>query len=380
MNEPENKDVLLIVDDEEDIRLNLCDFLELEGYEVFDADNGVNALTVLEDQQPDLIVSDLMMPEMGGLELLEELSKREFPSPVVIMTAFGTIDYAVKAMKVGAADFITKPIDYDHMLTVIRRVLRTARLEQKVKEQQQQMEADLQFAGKIQKTLLPSPLDNQFLSMNFRFEPLIDIGGDHLAACQYDEDHIVAALLDVMGHGVSAALVATMAHNELMSRMKEERPPFNVVQHLHRFIEKTIGDTSVFLTLVMADVNRMTNTLTVCNAGHPELYVWKQSSGKLDSISAHVPAVGFPTMLDSHVTETKIPLAPGDRIIFYTDGFTETLKETGEILGKEGFQQLVEKNIRLRSRDFLDEVFRQIDSLRAGEPEDDRTLVLIEIK
>ncbi len=381
MHEPVKKDRVIIVDDEEDIRLNLCDFMELEGYEVLNAENGVKALQIVQEQQLDLIVSDLMMPEMGGMELLEELSKRENPIPIIIMTVFGTIDYAVKAMKVGAADFITKPLDYDHMLTIIRRVLRTARLEQKVKEQQQQMEMDLQFAGKIQTTLLPPPIDNQFLSLNYRFEPLIDIGGDHLAAFQYDEDHFAIALLDVMGHGVSAALVATMLHNELMSRLKEERPPFNVVQHLHRFVEKTIGDTSIFLTLAIADVNLMTHTLIICNAGHPEIYIWKHGDNSLESINAHVPAVGFPMMMmDGDVTESKIPLQSGDRMILYTDGFPETMKHNGEILGKDRFQQLIKKHIRLRSLDFLNEVFREIDALRTGEPEDDRTLVLIEIK
>ncbi len=380
MRDPEKKDRVLVVDDEEDIRLNLSDYLELEGYEVFTMENGAKALEILGEQQPDVIVSDLMMPEMGGMELLEELSKRENPIPVVIMTAFGTIDYAVKAMKVGAADFITKPIDYDYMLAVIHRVLRTTRLEHKVKEQQQQMEADLQFAGSIQKTLLPSPIDNQYISMSYRFEPLIDIGGDNLAVYQYYEDHIAVALLDVMGHGVSAALVANITHNELMSRLKEERPPFNVVQHLHRFIEKTIGDTSIFLTLVICDVNLPTNTLTVCNAGHPEQYVWKNGKGTLDSIRNHFPPVGFPTKMDSDVTESKIALEKGDRIILYTDGFPETKGKNGEIIGKKGFQQIIENNIRLRSTDFLDEMFQNIDSLRLGEPEDDCTLALIEIK
>ena len=79
MRKPEKKDRLLVVDDEEDIRLNLSDYLELEGYEVFTTENGAKALEIQGEQQPDVIVSDLMMPEMGGIELLEELSKRENP-------------------------------------------------------------------------------------------------------------------------------------------------------------------------------------------------------------------------------------------------------------------------------------------------------------
>ena len=380
MQNSESKDLLLIVDDEEAIRLNLCSFMQLKGFEVLEAANGVEALKILENHTPEAIISDLHMPEMGGMELLEELVKRNLDIPFVLMTAFGTIDYAVKAMKIGAADFITKPFDYNHMSRVVERVLNAARLERKVKEQQQQMDADLRLAGEIQKTILPKLIDTPQLSLNYRFEPLIEIGGDHLTVHVYDEDHIAVALFDVSGHGVSAALVANMAHNTLMTRLKEERPPFNVVEHLHRFVRKTISATYMYLTLVIADIDLGAGTLTVCNAGHQELLVWKQKSGSLESIAAHVSAIGFGPRMTGDPTESKVPLGTGDRIILYTDGFPETRGQDGEMFGWDRFKQLIEESIRFRGVDFLDEVFRAIDAFRAEEPEDDRTLALVEIK
>ncbi len=368
------------MDDEEDIRLNLCDFIELEGYEIIEAENGVEALKRLEEKTPQVIISDLMMPQMGGLELLAELSNREMNIPMVIMTAFGTIDYAVKAMKSGAADFITKPIDYDLMLNVIHRVIKAAKLEQKVLEQQRQMEADLQLAGKIQKALLPKPIDNSQMILNYRFEPMIEIGGDHLTVQVFDEDHIAVALFDVTGHGVSAALVANMVQNELLRRLREERPPLNVAEHLNRFVLKTIGDTGMFLTLVIVDVDLITKSLTLCNAGHPDVFVWHQEAQTLESIDSHIPPIGFPTQFASDALETRIPLQQGDRIIIYTDGFTETNVEGDKILGKENFKEMVQKSIRFRAVDFLDEIFRLINKIDSDEPDDDRTLALIEIK
>ena len=380
MRTSETKDVLLIVDDEEDIRLNLCDFMELEGFEVLQAANGSAALEVLENHTPEAIITDLMMAEMGGMELLEEVFKRNLDIPVVIMTAFGTIDYAVKAMKVGAADFITKPIDYDYMLRVVKRVLNAAQLERKVKQQQQQMDADLRLAAKIQKAILPKPIDTPRLSFNFRFEPMIQIGGDCLTVHMYDEDHIAVALFDVSGHGVAAALVANLVHNELRTRLREERPPFNVVEHIHRFVLKTLGKAEMFLTLVIAEIDLVTETLTVSNAGHPDLLLWKQESGSLESITSHVPVIGFPIKMTGDQTESKVTLAAGDRIILYTDGFPETLGQDGKMLGRDRFKQFVEQNIRIRAVDFLDEVFKAIDAFGADEPEDDRTLALVEIK
>ncbi|MFB3787819.1 MAG: PP2C family protein-serine/threonine phosphatase [bacterium] len=374
------KDILLIVDDEEDIRLNLCDFMALEGFDVLSATNGAEAFKILKDQTPDVILTDLIMPHMGGLELLEKLHQKNLDIPVVIMTAFGTIDYAVKAMKVGARDFITKPIDYDYVLKVIHRVLKNARLEQKIKEQQQEMDEDLHLAGRIQNAILPKPIDHARYSLNYRFEPLLEIGGDRLLVHEYGEDHLSLALFDVSGHGVSAALVANLVHIELVSRLCEDRPPFNVIEHLQRFVHKTLGEAEIFFTIIIADVNLFTHTLTVCNAGHPDLLVWKYGQGTLERIHSHIPPVGFPSRAAAESTETRMELAAGDRIILYTDGFPEIRGKDGQILGYDRFTKLVQKKIRLRAIDFLDQVFQSIDSLCAGEMEDDRTLALVEIK
>lgn len=376
----DKKEKLLIVDDEEDIRLNLCDFMELEGFEVCEASNGREALEAVAEHKPAAVISDLMMPEMGGMEFLEELPKRNIDTPVIIMTAFGTIDYAAKAMKVGAADFITKPIDQDYMLTVIQRVLNAARLERKVKEQQRQMEADLRLAGKIQRALLPKPIDTHYLNMTYRFEPMIDIGGDHLTTYIYDEDHIAIALFDVSGHGIAASMVASMVHHELFLRMKEERPPHNIVEHAQRYIKKSFGETGMYLTMVIVDVDLSARCLTACNAGHQELLVWQQNESKLHAVPAHVPPVGFnaPPVLEE--IETRIPLAAGDRILLYTDGFPEARGEDGDQYGRQAFQELIEKNIHLRAVDLLQEVFKAIKEYSPEDPDDDLTLALVDIK
>jgi len=374
------EDFLLVVDDEDGIRLSLCDFLELEGFEVCDAPDGVDALKILKTRSPKLIISDLMMPEVGGLELLEEMEKRKLDIPVIIMTAFGTVEYAIKAMKNGAADFVTKPIDQDYLLKVINRVIKSSQMEQKLKNHQMQLEDDLKLASKIQQAILPKMIDTPQLSMNYRFEPLIEIGGDHLNVHKYDEDHIAVAIYDVTGHGVAAALVANMIHNQLTIRLKEERPPYNVVEHLDRFMNNTIGDTHTFATLVIVDINLHTKTLTVCNAGHPELLIWKHAENTLKSISSHLPPVGLTPNMVADNSATKIPISSGDRIIMYTDGFTETEDRNGQMLGQKGFKELVEKNIRFRTSDFIDEMFKTVNELQVDEAEDDRTLAVVEIK
>ncbi len=102
--------------------------LESEGYQVFDARDGTEALELYRENWVDLILTDLQMPEMDGLELLQLLKEEGSLVDVIIMTAYGTIEKAVEAMKIGALDFITKPFDTDYLLILLRRALKNRRM------------------------------------------------------------------------------------------------------------------------------------------------------------------------------------------------------------------------------------------------------------
>jgi len=134
-----SENLILVVDDEQVICLSLCDFLELEGYETMQASNGSKALAVLETNRPKMIISDLMMPEIDGLTLLDELRRRDVQIPVIIMTAYASVDRAIQAMKNGAADFVTKPLDLDYLLQIVKRVNERIEMSEKIKMQQQRL-------------------------------------------------------------------------------------------------------------------------------------------------------------------------------------------------------------------------------------------------
>jgi len=374
------KGLLLLVDDEEDIRQNLRDYAEMEGYEVLEAENGEEALRILDQEQPGVVISDIMMPVMDGLELLKRIHTGGNDVPVIIMTAFGTIERAVKAMKLGAADFITKPIDLDMMLQVVKRVLTRAELEQKVKQQEQQMKEDLHLASMIQRCMLPQNLDTPLLSLNLRYEPLIEIGGDYLTAQAYGDDRIGVALYDVTGHGVAASLVATMIHHQLSHIMAKPSPPYEILHQINQFATEKFCVTGIFFTLVIVQIDARQGILTAANAGHPDILVWRAERGAFETIASHTLPVGiqqFP-LQESH--QTVLPLASGDRILLYTDGFTETRLKNNELLGRKAFMEMIQPWIRLPSPEFLDRTFQETAGRRAGEPTDDLTLVVVDRK
>ncbi len=119
---------ILVVDDEIDIRSALSDYLSFEGFSVLTAENGKQALAVYNENVIDLIISDLVMPELDGIGLLKKIRKIDEDVPVIIMTAFSTVEYSVEAMKAGAFDFISKPFDFKRVFFVIVKALETRRL------------------------------------------------------------------------------------------------------------------------------------------------------------------------------------------------------------------------------------------------------------
>lgn len=121
-------DNILLVEDKDSMLRMLSRTLQAEGYYVLEAQDGQEALDLFRKNWVDLILTDLQMPGMDGLQLLREIKDEGFPAEVIIMTAFGTIERAVEAMKLGALDFITKPFDTDHLLILVRRAMENRRI------------------------------------------------------------------------------------------------------------------------------------------------------------------------------------------------------------------------------------------------------------
>ncbi len=118
---------ILVVDDDRELRDNIVEILSDAGYEVQSSDNAENALEVLDSKDFDLVILDLIMPGMGGLDAIP-LARQKCPNArIVVITAFSTVDNAVESMKKGADDYLTKPFKIDELLTAVRRNLEEAR-------------------------------------------------------------------------------------------------------------------------------------------------------------------------------------------------------------------------------------------------------------
>jgi two-component system response regulator HydG len=119
---------ILIVDDQDNARSMLAEMLRLEGYDVDEAENGESACEKVEGNGYDLVITDLRMGDVGGLEVLRRTREASPVTPVIVMTAFGTIEDAVEAMRFGAHDFVQKPFVEEELMTKVARAARSRAL------------------------------------------------------------------------------------------------------------------------------------------------------------------------------------------------------------------------------------------------------------
>ena len=112
---------VLVVDDEENLRLVVRTFLRRDGYEVETAANGEDALRLLETFGPDFVLTDVRMPKMGGLDLLSTLKAKGSEVTVIVMSAYGSLDLAIEAIKAGAYDYIAKPFKPEELLLTLKK-------------------------------------------------------------------------------------------------------------------------------------------------------------------------------------------------------------------------------------------------------------------
>ena len=140
---------LLIVDDDDFIRDALDIFFRGKGFKVTTAPNGLKALDAMKIGKFDLVLMDLMMPDMGGLDLLKKMAELKISAPTIVMTAFATVQTAVQAMKLGAFDYITKPFVMDELMMVVERGIGVSELQNENRMLKRQLRKKYKFEGLI---------------------------------------------------------------------------------------------------------------------------------------------------------------------------------------------------------------------------------------
>ncbi len=138
---------ILIIDDEPLMRMSISDALKDDGYEVLEAGLGKEGITLFRDNSFDVVITDLRLPDLNGLEVLKACKRYSPDTMVILITAHGSVDTAVEAMKFGAYDYITKPFSMEELLLMVKRLMKMRALEQENELLKEQVGCRYQFSG-----------------------------------------------------------------------------------------------------------------------------------------------------------------------------------------------------------------------------------------
>jgi sigma-B regulation protein RsbU (phosphoserine phosphatase) len=348
---------ILLVDDDAMMRLGVAAWLEDHGYQVLQAGDGIEALEQFNQHPPSLVLTDLRMPRMGGLELLRALSERvgsehEPDVPVVVLSGAGSMQDVVEALRTGASDYLLKPIlDFQVLEHAIQRSLERARLieqnrryraelekaNRELREHLRVLEQDQQAGRQLQLKLFPQQdLKAGDFSFTHRILPSLYLSGDFLEYVEYNDDFLGFYIADVSGHGVSSAFITALLRHYSLHVYRETRvavskgaatpfaSPADVLSYYNR--ELLAAGIDKHATMFMAVLDRHNNTLSYSVAGHLPMPILA-SGNDVYYLEGQGMPVGI--LREAKYQNYTVQLPDAFTLVLCSDGVLEIVPEQG---------------------------------------------------
>ncbi len=325
---------VLVVDDELPNRLYLRKLLEARECEVFDAATGAAALDIALKKQPDLILVDIIMPEMDGFELCGRLRDETRTShiPIIMVTAKSKIEDIETGFERGAMDYIRKPFNPRELMLRVGNALALKQSNDALTLWNKRVARDIELAGSIQRSLFSdTPHFSRRFDVRIAYRTCMDVGGDAFDIISLPDGKHCIYVADVSGHGVAPAMISSLlkATASEMIRRYADQGPAAICNALNAIIRRRIDNPSYFATLFMAVHDPETLEWRCMNCGHPNP-VYLRNGTAVDSAmfsrGGGTP-IGFPFGDENPFSEAdEIHFKDeGDTfLLLYTDGLTES--------------------------------------------------------
>jgi sigma-B regulation protein RsbU (phosphoserine phosphatase) len=357
---------ILVADDQPAVLEAARFLLKSNGYAATTAASPREVLQLTASEAFDLILMDLNYARdttsgQEGLDLLAGLRTAGVETPVVVMTAWGTLDIAVEAMRRGACDFVQKPWDNAHLMETIEKQVSKARASR----------SDMDIARNVQAKLLPR--DGPAIpSLDYagRCVPARAVGGDYYDWLDLGGGQTGFLLADVSGKGIGAAMLMAHLHAAFHTRVSlgYSDAPALVAGVNRQFYESS--PTEQYATLFFARYDPRTSRLHYVNAGHPAALV-RRADGSVERLASTSMPVGVFSFWASD--ERVVSLGPGDTVLVYSDGVVEAGVYTGEEFGEN---RIVEAAVAPTAASVVDHLCTCVLAYEA-EQHDDCTLLVL---
>lgn len=374
--EPDNLPIALVVDDDFTNVVILTALLEKEGYKVNSANNGVQALEQFDQQQPDIVFMDVLMPVMDGLEATRQIKERsnDWLIPVIFLTALSDDDDLAKCIEVGGDDFISKPINsivFKAKLTAAERMRDMYRM---VHDQHARLVRDEELAEQVFSRVVEAK--NEALEeIEFLRRSAGVFSGDVFLSQRNPSGSLYMLLGDFTGHGLSAALGALPTAEIFRAMVSKGHQPTEIIAEINKKLHRVLP-TGLFLAAVFIVIDEHEHSLSLWNGGLPDvLLIDKDGDIKKRISSSYLPLGIVPEIEDNH--STWIQLDPDDHLLVHTDGLLEMHNAAGEMFGISRLEQIFRQGgdtAAIKSR-----IIQAIDTFPGtDEQEDDISFVLLQ--
>lgn len=342
---------ILVVDDNEMNRDLLSRRLRRDGHTVVIAEHGRAALDALAQAPYDLVLLDIMMPELTGYEVLEIMKKDAALKdiPVVMITAATEEDSIVRCLLLGADDHLPKPFNPAILRARVAASLAKKRLHDGEQRYAKSLERELEIGREIQLGFLPDTLPSHAgWEIRAHFRPARQVAGDFYDAFALDDGRVVLVLADVCGKGVGAALfmalfrslLRALAGTEFAAAATTRDGLCATVQGTNDYIARTHGRANMFATAFVAVLDPPSGTVEYINAGHEPPAVLGADGALRARLAPTGPALGLMPGLEFSVANEC--LQPGETLFAFTDGVTDARDPQDEAFGEERLMTLLQ--------------------------------------
>lgn len=352
---------ILLIDDDASVRRNISAFLSDSGFEIIEAANGSEGVSLFQDEKPDLVLCDLRMPDMDGLDVIREVAAKSLDTPVIVISGYGEIGDAVQALRLGATDYLMKPIkDLEFLEYSVRRGLKEASLIAENLNYRKQLEStnsqlrrsldllrmDQQAGRLVQTRLLPlTPFQLRHFSCQHKIVPSLYLSGDFVDYWEAVGDQLVFYIADVSGHGASSAFVTVLLKymaRDITKRQDRKNGALSAAAILTKLNKELVqANLQKHVTMFFGIIDMVSNTLTHSGAGHyPMPIVGSKVELKASSKDSYtlLEEKSFPLGVHDKATydDVILKIEPGFSINLFSDGVLELI-DTKSLDSKEAY-------------------------------------------
>ena len=398
---------VLYVEDNDIARKKTYNLFKKIFKEVHTASNGQDGLALYMKHKFDLVISDIVMAKLNGLEMVISIKQVYKSQRVIFLSSYADINFLTQAIELGVDGFIFKPIVHDKLFDVLYKILMQIKytrenkqyktnLEDLVKQRTKELEEkniillksleevkkakylkeEMMIAQKVQQNFLPKeiPSSNK-MQIATHFEAAQFVGGDYYDFFISSDKAINIVIADVSGHGLGPAINMSSFRGICRAILSTASSFQDQVEHINDMVCSDAKNNSFFITAFFIKFYEKENRIAYIGAGHNDILYYNSKKDSLEHLrSISIPLGIFEARKYQVLTKS---ISKNDFMVLYTDGLNEAINENQEMYGMNRLTETIKKNTKKTASQLLNSITYSLENFIKEKEKNDDTTILI---